>query len=50
MSFLTTHLNSLFNLFRKIKVRYEEAAANSLALYHLATATIALRHCCNKTG
>jgi putative transposase len=42
--------HSWFNLFRKLKVRYEKTTANSLALHHLAAATIALRRCRNKTG
>ena len=42
--------HSWFNLFCKLKVRCEESTANSLALYHLAAAIIALRHCCRKTG
>jgi putative transposase len=40
--------HSWFNLFRKLKVRYEKTAANSLALHHLAAATIALRRCHGK--
>ena len=42
--------HSWFNLFRKLKVRYEKTTANSLALHHLAAATIALRHCHSKNG
>ena len=38
------------NLFRKLKVRYEKTTANSLALHHLAAATIALRRCHGKNG
>lgn len=39
-----------FNLFRKLKVRYEKTTANSFALHHLSAATIALRCCRSKTG
>lgn len=42
--------HSWFNLFRKLKVRYEKTTANSLALHHLAAATIALRRCNGKNG
>ena len=42
--------HSWFNQFRKLKVRYEKTTANSLALHHLAAATIALRRCRSKTG
>jgi putative transposase len=42
--------HSWFNLFRKLKVRYEKTTANSLALHHLAAATIALRRCHDKNG
>jgi putative transposase len=42
--------HSWFNLFRKLKVRYEKIAANSLALHHLAAATIAMRRCKGKNG
>lgn len=42
--------HSWFNLFRKLKVRYEKTTANALALHHLAAATIALRRCRGKTG
>jgi putative transposase len=41
---------SWFNIFRKIKVRYEETTANSLALHHPAAITIALRRYHSKTS
>ena len=42
--------HSWFNNFRKLKVRYEKTTENSLALHHLAAATIALRRCHSKNG
>jgi putative transposase len=42
--------HSWFNLFRKLKVRYEKMIANFYALHHLAAAFIALRRCITKSG
>ena len=42
--------HSWFNLFRKLKVRYEKTTVNFLALHHLAAAFISLRRCCGHDG
>lgn len=42
--------HSWFNLFRKLKVRYEKSVKNCLALHHIAASLIALRRCHAKNG